>query len=92
VDLVLEQRDDGVRPVADVVRRLLVADRDEPAGQGLELVVAQPVDGVGRVVGDGSARVGLDLARPGERDEPRVGGECLRKLLEELVDAAVPLW
>jgi len=90
VDLVLEQGDDGVRPVADVVGRLLVPDGHEPGSQSLELVVGEPVDGIGGAGRDGAV-VSLLLARLGERDEPRVAGEGLGELLEELVDPAMPI-
>jgi hypothetical protein len=89
VDLVLEQGDDGVRPVADVIGRLLVPDRHEPRRERLELVVREAVDGVG-CAGREGAVVGLVFARLRERDEPWVAGEGPRELLEKLVDSAVP--
>jgi hypothetical protein len=90
VDLVLQQGDDGVRPVADVIGRLLVPDRHEPRRERLELVVREQIDGVGCAGGKGAV-VGLVFARLRERDEPRVAGEGRGELLEKLVDSAVPL-
>ncbi len=88
VDLVLEERDHGIGPVADVVGRLLVADRDEPGRELLELVVREPVDRIGGLGGK-RALVGLLLPRLRERDEPRVAGNSLDQLLEQLIDPPV---
>ena len=85
--LVLEQRDDGVRPVGDVVARLRVADRLEAHQQRVELLVAELVGGFG---GDRRA-LGLRLARLGEADQPLASSGGLRELLEQLVDAPVAL-
>src|SRR6188768_4126467 len=87
VALVLEQGDDGVRPVGDVVARLGVADRLEAHQQRVELLVAEPVRGFG---GDRHA-LRLRFARLGEADEPLAAPGDLRELLEQLVDAPVAL-
>ena len=71
-------------------RALLVADRDEARGEPLELLVVQPVHGVGGIVAD-AARVGLGLAGLGEGDKPRVAGDHRRKLLEQRVHPPLAL-
>ena len=54
---VLEQRNDGVRPVGDVVERLLIADRPEPCGQDIQFLPGECAPSV--VVGGGLRPAGI---------------------------------
>ena len=59
--LVLEERDDGIRPVPDVVERLLVADPLEADDEDVQLPQAEPVARLGTGADAGVACVGFGL-------------------------------
>ena len=82
---VLEQRDDGVRPVCNVVERLLIADRSEAGGQDTELLRRERASGVVLGEGIGPAEVGFGLSGPGEPGDRLVVTDDLGELFHELV-------
>jgi hypothetical protein len=89
VSLVAEKSED-VRPVRDIVDRLLIPNDGESCPQLLELVVAEQLSGLGggRVVDASAVRLG----RPslGEADDGRMIGEAPRELFEKLVNPPLP--
>jgi hypothetical protein len=85
--VVLEQLDHGVRPVGDVVERLLVADDGEPRDQLVELVLRERTARIGP--GGELAGIRLVLADHGELgDDADVPGAA-GKLVKQLVHADV---
>src|SRR5690349_10003625 len=64
---VLEQRDDGVRPVTDVVERLLVANPDEALEESVDVLLREPRRHRSRSARAPAIRLGL--ARESEADE-----------------------
>ena len=88
---VREKRRDGVRPVGDVVERLLVADRPEAGDQDVELRPGERASDVG-IVGDlDDARVDFGLASRREPSDRLVTADERGELLEELVDPLATL-
>jgi hypothetical protein len=85
--LVLEERNDGVRPVSDVVERLLVADPPEADDEDVQLLRAERVAGLGIRADSGVARVRLGLTNAREAQHRLVVAARLVELIEELVDA-----
>ena len=67
--LVLDQREHGVRPVGDVVERLLIADGREARRQAVELVPGERPQGTGAGGRVRPAEIRLDLPGLGEADE-----------------------
>ena len=88
---VLEQRDDGVRPVADVLERFLIADRPEAGGQDVELLPRERASGIGLLGGLRTADVGLGFSCCGEPGDRFVPPDGLGKLFHELVHAVASL-
>ena len=64
--LVLDQREDSVRPVGDVIERLLIANRQESRGQRVELALGQRAQQSG--VGGSFAVAEICLGLPGLRE------------------------
>ena len=90
--LVFEQRHDGVRPIGDIVERLLIADRPEAGCQTVQLLFGQHSSGVRcRGVAE-AAHVRLRLSDPGEPDDPLVVTDDVGELFQELVDPFAPRW
>ena len=87
---VLEERDDGIRPVRDVVQRLLISDRPEAGYQDVQLLRTQCAFRDVACLGLHPARVGFGLSSCRETRDRLVVPDDRGELVQQFVHALVP--
>ena len=88
---VLQQRDDGVRPVGDVVQGLLIANRPEPGEQDVQFSAGERASRTSLFADIRRPEIGFGLSCRGEEHDSLVVPGRLAELFQELVDPSMPL-